>query len=134
MTEIRKLILPEDARYTNDHEWTRKEGYIMRIGISDYAQAQLGDIVFVELPRVGDTFGQNEEFGLLEAVKAISELYMPVGGEIIAVNNALKNAPNLVNSDSYSDGWILDVNPNDPAEFDALMEKNAYLEMLKGHK
>lgn len=134
MTESRKLILPENVRYTNDHEWTRKEGQIMRIGISDYAQAQLGDIVFVELPRVGDTFAQNEEFGLLEAVKAISELYMPVGGEIVAVNTALKSAPKLVNSAPYSDGWILDVNPNDPAEFDDLMDKNAYCEMLERQK
>jgi glycine cleavage system H protein len=134
MTEISKLILPEDVRYTNGHEWTRKEGDIMRIGVSDYAQAQLGDIVFVELPRVGDTFAQNEEFGLLEAVKAISELYMPVGGVIVAVNNTLKNAPKLVNSAPYSDGWILDVNPDDPAEFEVLMDKNAYHKMLKNHK
>jgi glycine cleavage system H protein len=134
MTEISKLVLPDDVRYTNDHEWTRKQGDIMRIGISDYAQARLGEIVFVELPRVGDTFAQNEEFGLLEAVKAISELYMPVGGKVVAVNNALKNAPKLVNRAPYSDGWILDINPNDPAEFDNLMDKNAYHEMLKNQK
>jgi glycine cleavage system H protein len=134
MTEISKLVLPDNVRYTNNHEWTRKEGDLLRVGISDYAQAQLGDIVFVELPRIGDIFAQYEEFGLLEAVKAISELYMPVGGEVVAINNALKKAPKLVNCDPYSDGWILDINPNNPAEFDALMDKDAYREILQGQK
>lgn len=134
MKEISELILPDDVHYTSNHEWARKEGDVLRVGISDYAQDQIGNIVFIELPRIGDTFAQNEEFGLVESVKAVSDLYLPVSGDIVAVNTALENVPKLVNNAPYSDGWILDVKPNDPAEFDMLMDKNAYLEMLKGQE
>ena len=102
------------------------------VGISDYAQDQLGDIVFVELPRVGDALGKGDEFGTVESVKAVSELYMPIGGKIAAVNTALEEAPEKVNTEPYADGWMIEVEPEDPAEFDALMDKDAYLEMLKG--
>lgn len=132
MKEISALNLPEDCRYTKDHEWSKAEGETVKIGISDYAQDQLGDIVFVELPEVGDSFDEGEEFGTLESVKAVSELYMSIGGEITAINEALEDAPELVNSDPYGEGWMIEVKPSNAAELDGLMDKNAYLELLKG--
>jgi glycine cleavage system H protein len=132
MKEIDDLTLPDDVRYAEDHEWVKQQGDTVRIGISDYAQDQLGDIVFVELPQVGDRFAKSAEFGTVESVKAVSELYMPVGGEITAVNAALEEAPELVNNEPYAGGWMVDVKPDDPAARDALMDKNAYLAMLKG--
>ena len=130
MKSIDELNLPEDCRYTQDHEWARPEGDKVRVGISDYAQDQLDDIVFVELPQVGDTFEKGQEFGTVESVKAVSELYMPVGGEVIAINSALEDSPQLVNKSPYGEGWMIDVKPADPTEMDALLNKQAYLEML----
>lgn len=132
MKAISELNIPEDVRYTDDHEWARKEGDIFRIGISDYAQDQLGDIVYVELPEIGSTFARGDEFGTVESVKAVSELYMPVGGEVTAINDALADAPELVNSDPYNEGWMLEVKADDPAEMDALKSRAEYLDMLKG--
>jgi len=132
MKEIDELQLPHDSRYTDDHEWAKAEDDNIRVGISDYAQDQLGDIVFVELPEVGDTFGKGDEFGTVESVKAVVELYMAVGGEILAVNKALEDAPELVNQSPYNEGWMVQVKPIDASEMDALMTKEAYLEMLKG--
>ncbi len=132
MKEISELILPEDIRYTEDHEWTKSEDSNIKIGITDYAQDQLGDIVFVELPEVGQNIEKGQEFGTIESVKAVSELYMPISGEIIAVNTALEETPEKVNESPYTDGWMIDIKPDDPAQADALMDKNAYLEMLKG--
>ncbi|MDO9530071.1 MAG: glycine cleavage system protein GcvH [Syntrophales bacterium] len=134
MKEISQLNLPDDVRYAEEHEWARPEGEKVRVGIDDYAQDQLGDIVFVELPQVGDTFEKDEEFGTVESVKAVSELYMPIGGEILAVNTALEEFPELLNSDPYDDGWMIDVIPNNPDDWDALMTKDAYIEALKGGK
>ncbi len=130
MKSIDELNLPEDCRYTQNHEWARAEGDKVRVGISDYAQDQLDDIVFVELPQVGDTFEKGEEFGTVESVKAVSELYMPVGGEVIAINSTLEDSPQLVNESPYSEGWMIDVKPTDPTEMDALLTRQAYLEML----
>jgi len=130
--EISELNLPDDVKYTDDHEWARLEGESLKIGITDYAQEQLGEIVFVEMPEVGDTFEKKEEFGSLESVKAVSEMYMPIGGEIVSVNEELADAPELVNEDPYGKGWIIEVKPGDPTELDSLMNKDAYLEMLKG--
>jgi len=130
MKSIDELNLPEDCRYTQDHEGARAEGDKVRVGISDYAQDQLDDIVFVELPQVGDTFEKGQEFGTVESVKAVSELYMPVGGEVIAINSALEDSPQLVNESPYGEGWMIDVKPADPTEMDALLNKQAYLEML----
>jgi len=130
MKAIDELDLPENCRYTQDHEWVRAEGDKVRVGISDYAQDQLDDVVFVELPQVGDTFEKGEEFGTVESVKAVSELYMPVGGEIIAINSILEDSPQLVNESPYGEGWMIDVRPTDPTEMDALLTKEAYLEML----
>jgi glycine cleavage system H protein len=132
MKEISELNLPDDLRYAEDHEWARSEGGNIRVGIDDYAQDQLGDIVYVDLPQVGDTFSKGEEFGSVESVKAVSELYLPVGGEVIEINTKLEDSPELVNASPYDDGWMVLVKPDDPAELDALMDKNAYLEILKG--
>jgi len=132
MKDISLLNIPEDVRYAEDHEWAKLDGDNVLIGINDYAQDQLGDIVFVELPKVGNSFGKGEEFGTVESVKAVSELYMPVGGEIIDINSALDGSPEIVNKDPYKEGWMIKVKPDDIAEFEKLMTKDAYLEMLKG--
>jgi glycine cleavage system H protein len=132
MKKISELSFPEDMRYADDHEWAQQTGDTIKIGISDYAQDQLGDIVFAELPAVGDTFEKGGEFGTLESVKAVSELYTPIGGEIVAINEALEDAPELVNNAPYTDGWMIEIKPSDPGELDALMDKDAYIEMLKG--
>ena len=132
MKEINELYFPDDVRFSKDHEWARPEGDNIVCGISDYAQDQLGDIVFVELPRVGDTFKQGDEFGVVESVKAVVELYMPVGGEILAVNKALDDSPGLVNQSPYTDGWMIEIKAGDLLELDALLADDAYREMLKG--
>jgi len=132
MKEISELNLPAEIRYTEDHEYVRPEDDRVRVGITDYAQDQLGDIVFVELPQEGDTFEKGQEFGTVESVKAVSELYMPISGEILAVNTTLAEQPETVNTDPYNDGWMIEVKPDNPIELDALMSKDAYLEMLKG--
>jgi glycine cleavage system H protein len=134
MKEISELILPDDVRYAEDHEWARREGDTIRIGINDYAQDQLGDIVFVELPEVDETLKQGEEFGTVESVKAVSELYMPVGGKVLSVNADLEESPELVNTSPYDDGWMIEIDPADPDELDSLMDIDAYLEMLKGYE
>ena len=132
MKEINELNLPDDVRYAEDHEWARTEGDRVRVGLSDYAQDQLGDIVFVELPKPGDSFEKGEEFGTVESVKAVAELYMPIGGEILSVNSALENSPELINEKPYKDGWMIEVKPSEPSELDSLMTREDYLEMLKG--
>jgi glycine cleavage system H protein len=132
MKDINDVILPDDIRYAKNHEWAKADGDNVKVGISDYAQDQLGDIVFVEMPDVGETFDKGAEFGTVESVKAVSELYMPVGGEIVAVNGALEDSPELINNTPYSDGWMIEVKPDDPAELDSLMAKDAYIASLKG--
>jgi glycine cleavage system H protein len=132
MKEISELNLPEDVRYADDHEWAKESGDTVRIGISDYAQDQLGDIVFVELPEVGSTFNKGDEFGTVESVKAVSELYMPISGEITTINETLTDQPELVNTDPYGGGWMIEVKASDPAEMDSLKSKADYLAMLKG--
>ncbi len=132
MKEINDLNLPEDLKYTKDHEWAKLSDGIITIGINDYAQDQLGEIVFVELPEIGDTFEKDDEFGSVESVKAVSEIYMPVAGEITEINEALEDAPELVNESCYDDGWIIKVKPDDISQFEALLDKGAYIDMLKG--
>ncbi len=132
MKEISELVTPEELRYTKEHEWARKEGANVRIGITDYAQAQLGDVVFVEVPEAGKSYNQGQECGTLESVKAVAELYIPIGGEILEANAALEGSPGLVNTDPYGEGWIALVKPSNPSEIDTLMSAGEYLEMLKG--
>jgi glycine cleavage system H protein len=132
MKEIGELSFPDDVRYTKDHEWAKKldDGKV-RVGITDYAQDQLGDIVFVEMPEVGAAFPTGAEFGTLESVKAVAPAFIPVGGEITAVNTGLEDSPQLVNQAPYTDGWIIDIAPSDLSEPDRLMDRDAYVEMLK---
>jgi glycine cleavage system H protein len=132
MKEIAELTFPEDVRYSESHEWVKADGDRARIGITDYAQDQLGDIVFVELPDVGESFEKGAEFGTVESVKAVSELYLPVSGEIVAINGALEDAPELINNTPFSDGWMIEIRFEDPSELDALLDKDAYLSTLKG--
>jgi len=131
MKELNELKLPEDLKYTKDHEWAMVDGDAVLVGITDYAQDQLGDIVFVEMPEVGDSFQAEDEFGTLESVKAVSELYLPIGGEIIAVNEELDDSPELINQDPYK-GWIVKVKPENMAEMDNLLDHAGYLGILQG--
>jgi len=132
MKEIDELELPDDLRYSDDHEWARMEGDTVRVGITDYAQDRLGDITFVELPEVGDVFEGAKEFGTLESTKAASDMMIPVAGTIAAVNEALEDSPELVNQSPYGDGWIIEIKPADPGDLDSLMSREEYIEMLKG--
>ena len=131
MKELSELEFPETIRYTEDHEWAVVDGDTVRIGVSDYAQDQLGDIVYVEMPEVGDIFEKGDEFGTLESVKAVSELYLPIGGEVVAVNELLLETPELINQEPYG-SWIVEIRPTDPAEYDELMNAEDYIEMLRG--
>jgi glycine cleavage system H protein len=130
--EIGEIILVDGLKYAKEHEWAKKEGDTVKIGITDYAQDQLGEIVFVELPEVDSEFDKGDEFGTLESTKAVSELYMPIGGKIVAINEALEDESEVVNNDPYGGGWMIEVALSDPAELDAMMDKDAYLELLKG--
>ena len=120
------MKLDPKARYAESHEWARQDGGEIVCGITDHAQESLSDIVYVELPEVGDTFDIGDEFGVVESVKAASDVYMPMGGEIAAVNEELEDTPELVNQAPYGDGWMIRFVPSDPAEFDALMDTEAY--------
>ncbi len=125
---------PEDCLYTREHEWIRVEDDVGVIGITDYAQQALGDIVYVELPSVGDHFSQGEPFGNVESVKAVSELYMPVSGEIVAINEDLAESPQLVNEDPYGDGWMVKIALSDPTELETLMSASEYEEYVRAEK
>ena len=110
------MSVPEDLQYTKSHEWVRTEGDTATIGITDHAQDELGDVVFVELPDEGATFDAGESFGTVESVKAVSDLYAPVGGEVVEVNSALENAPEKINEDPYGEGWIVKLRTSDTAD------------------
>ncbi|RTZ98412.1 MAG: glycine cleavage system protein GcvH [Deltaproteobacteria bacterium] len=131
MKEISELTFPDNLRYAKDHEWALQEGDTIKIGISDYAQDQLGDVVFVELPAVGDTFEKEDEFGTVESVKAVSELYIPLAGEIVAINENLEDTPELLNNAPYGDGWLIAIKPENPDDLNTMMDKSAYISMLK---
>jgi len=123
--------IPEDLRYSKDHEWIHVEGDIATIGITDYAQHSLGDVVYVDMPRVGDKFGTHEAFGSVESVKAVSEIFTPVGGEVTDVNNAVNDTPESVNNDPYGSGWMVKVKMDNPGEADAMMSAVEYEEYLE---
>jgi len=123
--------VPDSLLYTEEHEYVlRASDDEIVVGITDYAQGELSDIVFVELPDVGSTFTKTESFGTIEAVKAVSELYTPVGGEVVAVNEALTDDPAVVNRDPYGDGWMVKLRLNDPSELDDLMSPDAYRALI----
>lgn len=134
MKEINELELPEDVRYSKDHEWAKSDGETIKIGVDDYAQNQLGDIVFVELPEIGDKFGKDDVFGSVESVKAVSDLFMPISGEVTAINPALEDAPELVNQSPYDGGWMVEIKPDNPSDLDSLMTKEDYLSVLQGNE
>jgi glycine cleavage system H protein len=127
---------PRDLRYTKTHEWLRQEGDVATIGLADYAQNELGDITFLELPEVGDSVTQNEPLGVVESVKAASDVYAPVSGEVVERNDALIDAPELVNQSPYGDAWLIKVKVSDSSEVDALMnpdDYDAYVEAAGSH-
>ena len=119
-------MVPTDLCYTKDHEWVRVDGEEATVGITEYAATQLGDIVFVELPDVGRALTQAATFGVVESVKAVSDLFAPVGGEVVATNNALAGAPEQVNADPYGEGWMIRVRLTEPGEVDELLDAAAY--------
>jgi glycine cleavage system H protein len=120
------MKLDSEARYAESHEWARWDGEEIVCGITDHAQETLSDVVYVELPMVGDVFDVSEPYGIVESVKAASDVYVPVSGEIVAVNEELEAAPELVNQDPYGDGWMIRLDPSDPDEFEDLMDADEY--------
>ncbi|MEL6612359.1 MAG: glycine cleavage system protein GcvH [Bacteroidota bacterium] len=124
------MTFPDDCRYTKEHEWIRLDGDTATIGITDYAQSELGDIVFVELPEEGDHFDADDVFGTVEAVKTVSELFCPVAGTIAAANEDLEDAPESVNEDAYGAGWMIKLTLDDVADFDSLMSAADYKHMI----
>ena len=129
------MSYPNDRRYTNEHEWARAEGDQIVVGITQYAQESLGDIVFVELPEVGRTVSKGDSFGVVESTKAVSELYSPISGKVVAVNSPLVDSPDQVNADPHGAAWMVKLAPSDAAEFEALMSAAAYEQFLaeSGH-
>jgi len=125
------MNLPENLKYTREHEWIRVEGDVAVAGITDFAQGELGDIVFVEVEKIGEKLSMGETFGTVEAVKTVSDLFMPVDGEIIEFNPALEDTPELVNQDAYGEGWMIKVKMTDPSQLDELMDAQAYKAMLE---
>ncbi|MHC0038214.1 glycine cleavage system protein GcvH [Pseudoneobacillus sp. C159] len=122
---------PKELRYSEEHEWVQVEGEQVRIGITDFAQSELGDIVFVELPEVGDTVTANEPFGSVESVKTVSELYAPISGKVVAINEDLSDNPEFVNESPYEKAWMILVEPSDTNEIDSLMTAEQYEAMVK---
>jgi glycine cleavage system H protein len=124
------MNIPENLKYTKDHEWARIEGDMATVGITDFAQSELGDIVYVELPEVGSQTVQNESFGTIEAVKAVSDLFAPLSGEVVEVNEALADQPELINKDPYGEGWIIKIKLSNPEEVNNLLTKEQYEELI----
>ncbi len=124
------MNIPSNLKFTEDHEWIKVEGDIALVGVTEYAQQQLGDIVFVEIETEGETFGKGETFGTIEAVKTVSDLFMPVSGEIIEVNPKLEAAPESVNNDPYGDGWMIKIKIQDASELNDLLSAEAYKDTI----
>ncbi len=124
------MNIPAELRYTNEHEWIRVEGDVAYVGITDYAQSELGEIVFVDINTEGETVAQNEVFGSVEAVKTVSDLNMPVTGEVLEVNEIINDQPELVNNDPYGEGWMIKIQVSNPAELDTLLDANAYKALI----
>jgi len=126
------MDVPEDLRYSTDHEWARLDGGRIRVGITDYAQGALGDVVFVDLPTPGTTVDSGGMIGEVESTKSVSEIYAPLAGEVVAVNDALSDSPEQLNADPYGDGWICEIAPTDPAALGALLDAAAYRQLTEG--
>ena len=126
--------VPEDLQYSKDHEWVRVKGDTGTIGITDHAQNSLGDVVYVELPKPGETFAAHESFGSVESVKAVSEIFTPVSGEIVEVNESLQDEPEKVNTDPYGEGWMIRIRMSNPGEVDSLLSAAEYEDFTKGEE
>lgn len=124
------MNFPTNIKYTSEHEWIRLEGEEAYVGISDYAQDQLGDIVFVDIPTEGETLAKGDTFGTIEVVKTVSDLFMPVGGEVIEINPNLEDQPELVNKDPYGEGWLIRIKPSDLTDMDDLLDAAAYKQLI----
>jgi len=124
------MNVPKDLKFTKDHEWIRVDGDTAVVGVTDYAQSNLGDIVFLEIETVGETLNQSEAFGNIEAVKAVEELYMPVTGEVLEVNPALETSPEVVNKDPYGEGWMIKIKVVNPSELNSLLDAAAYTALI----
>ena len=125
------MNIPENLKYTKDHEWVRVEGEEAYVGITDYAQGELGDIVFLEIETEGEELAKEEVFGTIEAVKTVSDMFMPIGGEVLEVNEKLEESPEVVNKDPYGEGWLIKIKIADPAELDELLDAAAYKNLLE---
>jgi len=124
------MNIPKNLLYTNEHEWIKCDGDYAYIGITDYAQSELGDIVFVEFPNTGDTFTQNDIFGTIEAVKTLADLYIPISGEIAEINDSLDSTPENINSDPYGEGWIIKIKISNKEEIDSLLDAEKYTKLI----
>jgi glycine cleavage system H protein len=124
------MNIPENLKYTKDHEWIKIDGSSAIVGVTDYAQGELGDIVFIEIETVGENLAKEEVFGTIEAVKTVSDLFMPAGGEVLEVNPELENSPDLVNKDPYGKGWLIKIKLNDTAELNDLLDAKAYAQLI----
>ncbi|HEX2935109.1 MAG TPA: glycine cleavage system protein GcvH [Bacteroidales bacterium] len=124
------MTIPENLKYTKDHEWIKVEGNQATVGITDFAQGELGDIVFIEIETIDETLDKEEVFGTVEAVKTVSDLFMPVSGKVLEVNAKLEDAPELVNKDPYGDGWMIKISVSNPAELDSLLTPAQYKELI----
>ncbi len=124
------MNFPADLKYTKDHEWIRVEGDVAYVGITDYAQSELGEIVFVDIPTQGETVAKEESFGTIEAVKTVSDLFMPVSGEVLEVNPELEEAPELVNEDAYGKGWLIKISMTDASELGDLLSADEYQQLI----
>ena len=124
------MNIPDDLNYTSDHEWARLEGGSVTVGLTDFAQGELGDIIFVEFPKVGDTYAQGDVFGTVEAVKTVADLFVPLSGEVTAINTGLEDAPEKVNSDAYGAGWLVKIKLSDPAQHAELLDATAYKALI----
>jgi glycine cleavage system H protein len=123
------MNIPDDLKYTKDHEWVKVDGDVATVGITDFAQHELGDIVYIEVGTQGETLDQEETFGTIEAVKTVSDLFMPIGGEVVAFNDDIESSPDIVNKDPYGKGWIIKIKMSDTSELDGLLTAEQYKEL-----
>ncbi len=130
--KIKNMNIPENLKYTNEHEWLRIEGDTAVVGITDYAQSELGDIVFVEIPAIGETLSQGDTLGTIEAVKTVADIYMPVDGEVLEMNPDLDAAPELINQDPYGKGWIVKIKITNPDQVNDLLSADDYKNLING--
>ena len=125
------MQFPQELRYSKEHTWVEPSGDTVKVGITDFAQDQLGEIIFVEMPAPGDELGQDAEFGVVESAKSTSDLYMPISGEVVAVNHTLEDEPGLVNQSPYDQGWMLELKPGDPSELEGILSSEQYVALIK---